>query len=345
MYFNGKIRSESFNRLKSFLVNPGYFSVFVGGPRGSGKTFAIEHAYQQLKNETKKGDQVSLKSMRIIGPTDIDDSVESIQQIFTDTENGILVLKDIADFSEAQQNILFRAMQTSDGTLGLKKKVFIRLVFVSSYPVEDLRSGATNLKPLLWDRISQLIAVFPSFSEEPDSISIDFRNTWEKMKFGSIAKYKGLHYSPKIASWDRFLEKYATEFRGGFRDLDKLCILYFNYRIYIYKETRKISEEYEKRIVQYIRDDFFGKIQTKEKSIDELAEFRFNQNDSMKVMEAKFRYQVRRWAERLYGGIGKAEDALGLGSGTMKNYTQTKIAEAQKKSEIKGTVRGKRASR
>lgn len=335
-YFNSPRRKIAFEKLKVFMQNPGYFSVFVSGSRGTGKSFAIDNIFKGFSSLTKREKaENGLQSISNLSSSNFGNSENEISNVFANNENGIIVLNDIENFSEEQQDILFKAMETTDGRIGLSKKVFIRMIFTSSESIENLRSGKTSLKPVLWDRISQLLVEFPSFLQENESITKDFRNTWEKMNFQSFKTYGELTKYPNNTKLQMFIENNAGELKGGFRDLDKICILYFNYRIYIYGNARKIAEEKENSIVELVKQDFFGKLQTKEQSINELAVFYFEENEIMKVTEARFKLQLRKWAEKLYGGVGKAEKALGVGHGVFKYYNETKLNTERKKSEEK----------
>ena len=44
-------------------------------------------------------------------------------------------------------------------------------------------------------------------------------------------------------------------FEGGFRDLDKLACMYFNYRILFYEERKSILDDIERKIVESIKDE------------------------------------------------------------------------------------------
>jgi hypothetical protein len=333
-YFKAPLRKEAFEKLKVFLRNPGYFSVFVSGSRGTGKSFAIECVFEEFeKLDKKERVKQGLKAFKHYTSYTFGSSEKEISDVFKKNENGLIILNDIESFSQEQQEILFNAMKTSDGRMGLQKKVFIRLVFTSSESIENLRSGNTTLIPLLWDRISQLLVEFPSFEKEKNHIMTDFRNTWEKMKFNSLIQYGGLTKCPKNTKLELFIENNAGEFKGGFRDLDKLCILYFNYRIFFYGDARKIEESKEDKIVSFVKADFFGKLQTPEQARSELSVFYFEENKTFKVIEARFRHQLRNWAVNQYGGVGKAEKALGLGHGSLKYFSEKKVAAEQKKAE------------
>jgi hypothetical protein len=335
-YFGSPLRKIAFQKLKVFLYNPGYFTVFVSGGRGTGKSYAIESIFKEFESLNKEERKaMSLEHITNFSSSNFGFDEQQISNVFSKHKNGIIVLNDIENFTEVQQNFLFKAMETSDGKMGLSQKVFIRVVFTSSESIDDLRSGKTPLKPLLWERISQLLVEFPSFFQENDSVMKDFRNTWDKMNFQSLNNYKELAKYPNNTKLQMFVENNAIEFKGGFRDLDKICILYFNYRIYLYGNSRKIEEIKENKIVDFVKEDFFGKLQTKEQSLNELSVFYFEENETMKVMEARFKLQLRRWAEKLYGGVGKAEKAMGVGHGVFKYYNESKLNAERKKADDK----------
>jgi hypothetical protein len=124
-----------------------------------------------------------------------------------------------------------------------------------------LRNDADTLSLLLWDRISQLIIELPSFQGEGSNILTDFENTWKNMTYENIEEYKGLAVLPKLDVLRYFLELKHPEFVGGFRDLDKIACLYFNYRIFHYGEKRKIDSAIEELVFADVKQDFMGKTQ------------------------------------------------------------------------------------
>jgi len=153
------------------------------------------------------------------------------------------------------------------------------------------------------------------------------------MKFEEIPEYKSLAGLPKNDHLEKFLEDNADKFDGGFRDLDKLACMYFNYRIFHYADKRKIDEDIEKKVVESIKSDFFTKSQLQGSSGNEESVFQIRPGFKMDELLGQFKIQVRKWAKKEYHTIKKAEEKLGLGAGTMKNYVEGKVTKSQKTSK------------
>ncbi len=316
--FNGGTkRILAYNKLKVFLANPGKFCLIVLGSRGTGKHFAIEQAFAQINSNANK--ELCLGKLEFISSSNFPTNEGEIDNLFNEHSYQTIVVEDVENLTEEQQFLLFKGLSTTDGTFGISKKTNLRVVFTSSMDIEALREDKNQLQGYFWDRISQLVIVFPSFSDE-DNVIKDFYATWDKMSFQKTMGFEHFANAPQNTDLQKFLEDNVTKFQGGFRDLDKLACMYFNYRILHYGETKKLSENIEKQIVKDIKDDFFSKTQLHNNSGNELSLFQIQRGFSMLDLNAQFRIQVRKWAIKEYGTILKAEKALGLGAGTMKNY-------------------------
>ena len=196
--------------------------------------------------------------------------------------------------------------------------------------VDLLREGGKYLTGLFWDRISQLIVELPSYKQESESIIPDFKATWGKMNFKKNTEYNSFIGLPKNAYFEKFLEDNADKLEGGFRDLDKIACMYFNYRIYHYGEKRKIDDKIEKKIDESVKRDFFSKSQMQGSSGNDESVFYIRPGFTMDELNGQFKIQVRKWAKKEHGTIKKAEQKLGLGAGTMKNYVPGKVTKSQK---------------
>lgn len=325
-----KYRMEAFQKLKVFLKNPGRFCLIVLGSRGTGKSYAIEHAFEQIRSENDK--KLCLEYLHFIEPSYIPNDQDKFDKFLSNYENNTIVIEDVEDLSSEQEKLLFKALSTTNGMFGIaEKKYRIRIVFTSSKDSDSLREDGKYLTGLFWDRISQLIVEFPSFKQEGENIIKDFHSTWEKMTFENIKEYESLSGLPKNASLEKFLEDNAEKFEGGFRDLDKLTCMYFNYRIYHYGDKRKIEEIIEKKVVESIKSDFFTKSQMHGSSGNDESIFQIHEGFTMDDLLGQFKIQVRKWAKKKYHTIGMAEEKLKLGKGTMKNYVEGKVTKSQKK--------------
>ena len=311
-YFLGKSRKEAFDKLKVFIANPGRFSLIVLGSRGTGKRFAIEKAFEELNLKEEQG--LCLTSISFIEPINFPTSEDVLDELMKNNEDKTLIVEDVENLTLEQQRILFKAMSSTDGKFGIKEKYGVRIVFTSSKDIDALREDGNYLTGSFWDRISQLIVEFPSYKMEKESVVRDFRNTWEKMKFENIERYRHFADVPKNYTLEKFLEDNAEKFDGGFRDLDKLTCMYFNYRIYYYGEMEKIDEVTEKKVIQSVKNDFFSKSQMKGSSGNEASIFQIRPGFAMRDLLGQFKIQVRKWAKKEYGTIAKAEEALGLGN-------------------------------
>jgi len=329
--FNGKLRKEAFEKLKIFLANPGRFCLIVLGNRGTGKHFAIEKMFEEIK--TMNNTELCLEGIEFKEPKNIPNDEKEIDELLAKFENKTLVIEDVEELTSEQESMLFKVLSTTDGSFGINKKYKIRIVFTSNKDTDLLREDGKYLTGVFWDRISQLIVEFPSYKQESDSIVHDFKGTWNKMKFEEIPEYKSLAGLPKNDHLEKFLEDNADKFDGGFRDLDKLACMYFNYRIFHYADKRKIDEDIEKKVVESIKSDFFTKSQLQGSSGNEESVFQIRPGFKMDELLGQFKIQVRKWAKKEYHTIKKAEEKLGLGAGTMKNYVEGKVTKSQKTSK------------
>lgn len=323
MEVNGKLRKEAYEKLKVFLSNQGKFCLLVLGSRGTGKHFAIEKVFSEIKSEDNN---LCLKSLSFIAAEVFPDKSEEIDKILKENQCNTVVIEDIEELSAEQQRLLFNALSTTNGKFGISEKFDIRIVFTSSKDINKLRTNEDILLGYFWDRISQLIVELPSYKNEYEYVVKDFYSTWEKMKFENIdTVFAGV---PKNMKLQKFLEDNAEKFEGNFRDLDKLACLYFNYRIFHYGDKRKISDEIEKVVVDSVKTDFFSKSQLLNDNNNEFCVFRFEKGKSAKELQYSYEKQLKKWATKEYGTIGKAEIKLGLKNGTMKNYGKPRIKKA-----------------
>ena len=334
-YTGGAKRIEAFEKLKCFLANPGMFCLVVLGSRGSGKRFSIEKAFEYLKEsleeETQK--ELCLKGIKFVAALDFPNDKKELDELFKENISKTLVIDDFETLNEMQKLLLLDALSTVNGKFGISKKVDIRIVFTSSEKIGSLRTVSDATSLLLWDRISQLVVEFPSFQEEGSHILIDFRNTWKKMAFHKLEKYKQLADYPGLSQLEYFLQNRNAEFVGGFRDLDKIACLYFNYRIFHYGEKRKIDIAIEEKVFEDVKADFAGKTQMKEE--DETVNYLFDFNEvkpsdekrkhpTLDDYNIQFRIQFRKWLLDKHHTLSKAADNLDCSIHTLKNYKEKK---------------------
>jgi len=335
-FIGGQLRMQAYRKLKVFLANPGKFCLIVLGDRGSGKHFAIEKASREISTNADK--DLCLKDLKFIESISFPSDAKSLDKLFKDNEFNTIVIENVEDLTDEQQKLLFNALSTTDGTFGIGEKVNLRIVFTSSKDSDSLRKDKELILGLFWDRISQLIVEMPSFKIEGSEIVKDFNATWKKMKFEKTKGYEHLSKTPKNTKLEKFLEDNAEKFEGGFRDLDKIACLYFNYRIFHYNTGRKILEETENKVVKSIMDDFFSKSQLQGSSGNDESVFHFVNGLSHQELLGKYKTQLRRWAVKEHGTIAKAEQKLGFKPGSLKNYVDAKVTSKAKSLSSKSTT-------
>ena len=328
LFSGGALRMKAYNKLKVFLGNPGKFCLIVLGDRGTGKHFAIEKAFAEMSKDTSDG--LCLKDLKFYTPAQIPVRAEDIDKLCMNHEYQTVVIEDVERLTDEQQDLLFTTLSTIDGKFGVAKKYNLRFVFTSSKEIEELREDEKLIQGYFWDRISQLVVELPSYKTESENAIKDFQSTWKKMKFHKTEGFEHFASPPKNATMEKFLEDYAEKFDGGFRDLDKLACMYFNYRILHYRNSKRISEDTEKEIVNDIKEDFLSKSQLHSSSGNDLSMFQIRSGFSMDELNAQFRIQVRKWALLEYKTLSKAADKLKLGPGTLKNYVAGKATKMQR---------------
>ena len=320
-------RKEAYQKLKVFLANPGKFCLIVLGSRGVGKHFAIESVFEEITSTNKKH---CLEGLKFIDANDFPENAEKLNELFKVNSFKTVVIEDVEELTNEQQKLLFKALSTTDGTFGISEKFNLRIVFTSSKDIDKLRTDNDLLLGVFWDRISQLIVELPSYKKDAESIIQDFYCTWEKMRFENIKKYEHFSDTPKNAILEKYLEDNAGKFEGGFRDLDKIACMYFNYRIFHYGDGKKILDETEKKVVASVKEDFFSKSQMQGSSGNDESIFQFELGLTHQELLGKYKMQLRRWACKEFGTIQKAEEKLGFKTGTMKNYVATKVTKVHK---------------
>lgn len=339
-YTGGEKRIKAFEKLKCFLANPGMFCLVVLGSRGSGKHFSIEKAFNHLKEtlEEENRDELCLKEIKFIPSVEFPNDRKLLDKLFQSNISKTLVIEDFERLEELQKLLLLDALSTVNGKFGIAEKVGIRILFTSSEKIDSLRTVSDATSLLLWDRISQLVVEFPSFQEEGSNILIDFRNTWEKMAFHKLEKYKHLADYPGLTQLEYFLQNRNAEFVGGFRDLDKIACLYFNYRIFHYGEKKRIDTATEEKVFEDVKADFAGKTQMKEE--DETANYLFDFNEvkssnnkqypSLDDFNVQFRIRLRKYlTEYKKWSLSKAAANLECSIHTLKNYKEKKDSKVK----------------
>ncbi len=334
-FLGGPKRMLAFQKLKVFLGNPGKFCLIVLGGRGTGKHFSIEHAFKEISQNA--GLDRCLTQLEFWPSSKVPESTEDLDELFRTHQNQTLIIEDVEQLTRAQQDLLFAALSTSDGTFGIQEKFNLRIAFTSSKDPDALREDENLLVGQFWDRISQLVVSIPSYKDEPENVEKDFHATWRKMRFELTPGYEHFAPIPQNESLRNFLKVNAEKFEGGFRDLDKLACMYFNYRILKYATGKRILDDTEKEIVLEIKADFFHKSQLQSHSENDFSVFQIKPGFTMDDLIGQFKIQVRNWGKREYGTYSNAEKKLRLGQGTMKNWNTRRVTKAHKANFEKGT--------
>ena len=159
------------------------------------------------------------------------------------------------------------------------------------------------------------------------------------MKFHQIKEYEGLSSQPHLEGLSYFLKTKHSEFAGGFRDLDKIACLYFNYRIFHYGNEKRISNEIEEKVLADVKADFLGKTQMKddEPSADHIFDFNEvrpssenRKHPTLDDFNNQFRIQFRKWLLEKHKTLSKAASNLDCSIHTLKNYKEGRATKSKR---------------
>lgn len=296
-------RDKQVKLLKSYLTNPGRFSILVLGDRGVGKS----HWVKEIAKSFEKDGELGIKVKEVIGTYLNILKPDEIEKVFTDSNGKTLIIKDVELINKETQDILFQTLSTSNGKFGLREKnIECRIVFTSTFKIESLRDTERYLSHRFFDRIAQLIVKLPSYQDGNRSIFQDFKDTWKKMDFPDET------FPVQIKEW---LEAAGHKFYGNFRDLDKIAINWRNHQIFGLEEgkiEKKVKEDFEKYYHfpenQLENKDYFP--------IDDDADY-------YKEILPNFRSHIKRRALEIYNGdLKKALDKkpFGVSYRTMEKW-------------------------
>jgi len=291
------IRNESKKKLKYYLENPGYFSILILGDSGTGKTYILKELFNELEvNDDKVG---------YFYPFQIGESKKSINEIFT---KEYIVIKDAEGLSDIQQDIIFEALSTNDGKIGFdENKGLKRIIFISSYNVEQLRESKEHWSDKFWDRVAQLVVKIPSFKDFSSEIKNDFKSVWKKMNFKVYKKF------PEDVEFYEWLKNNCGTFAGNFRDLDKIAILWHQYRIMEYEKVeQKFKVDVETRIFRKVRKDFESFTHFPTQKADSSNIFEFEKGKTWEQIDRAFKSKFKKWAKENYGTIINATKELNM---------------------------------
>lgn len=312
-------------------MNPGRFSLLVVGSRGTGKRTAIQYCYKKAVGQWNMKQRRPLCLVEdaplFIEPDVLPSNPEDLDERLKHWDGKTVVILNVDELTSIQQTLLFKAMSTDNGNFGIKSKVYqVRMVFTSSKPLTLLRENENYLLGVFWDRVSQLTVSLPNYEQEPRNTVEDFKCVWQKMEFSQIPDVKGLGGFPRNAKLERFLEESAPKIAGGFRDLDKVAVLYFNYRLLYYGDQRKVIEEKEDEVAKSTINDFWN-LQLRSTEDDSLVNFRMDSKPSWSELHKAFKMQFRSWAINRFGSQGLAAKNLEIPLDTLKEYSERGLSK------------------
>ena len=285
-------RKKQIALLKSFLSNPGRFSILILGRRGTGKKIWIDKVIPEISKEN-----VVSVNAAICKP-----EKKFWEQKLKEANKGLLLVEDVELLTLDNQQILFEGLGTTDGKFGFESKIYeVRIVFTSSKHISSLRDTESYLNHKFFDRIAQLVVKFPDFNECGNFIDKDLKVTWEKFEFKTA-------YPILLENW---LKTNAQRLHGNFRDLDKLCINWNNYQIMGWLEEK---------IFNRIKIDFENYYHFPVAKKEALFEVHFSQDKTYKDTLDDFKKQYKAWAKEEFGSLRSAEKVLGVSKRTMDRW-------------------------
>lgn len=288
-------RQEAKSKLDFFIKNPGFFSILLLGDSGTGKSYLINQALKAIDSA----------EFEFYYPFEIGNTIEEVEKIF---EKEYIIIKNIEELTKNQQNILFKALSTADGKIGLGDNIgFKRIIFTSTFDVDQLRESREHLLDRFWDRISQLVVKVPSFRDFPSEILNDFKSVWKKMAFKEFPKL------PEDGEFSSWLKNNCQTFSGNFRDLDSIAILWHQYRIKEYGNSpQKFKSDVEARIFIKVRADFEEFTHFPTQKTDSSNIFEFEKGKTWEQIERNFRSKFKAWAKNEFNSIKEATEELNM---------------------------------
>lgn len=298
-----KERKEAIEKLESFLLNPGRFSVLVLGMRGTGKTHWLQEVQKYNSLEKHLKDLVAVNAA-LAKNSNQDYWQEKFQEAAE--KKKLLVIEDVEKLSQESQEILFEGLSTgAGGKYGFGKKEFeFRIAFTSTFDVKKLRDTEEYLSHKFFDRISQFVVKFPSYKDGIKSIWGDFQLSWEKMKFQKLDEMPGT----ELMTW---LESHSHELYGHFRDLDKIAINWHNYRI--------VGKD-ESEILGLVTQDFRELFHSPERKPELSTAFHIESSLDWDGNLQKFRRHFKEWVKVEFGSLRKGEERIGISHRTIERW-------------------------
>lgn len=292
-------RRKSVELLYWYLQNPGMFSILILGNAGVGKSHWVKVIQEDIAGDTACAEDVVEVNLSLADPTKT-----YWEKTLKEANGKILVIKELEKVGP-HDHLLFEGLSTSNGLYGFEKKEYsIRIVFTSSYSIDALRITEDLISHRLFDRISQLVVRFPSFDEANRGVWKDFKATWKKMNFSGRNKIPGQN----LRNW---LESSSHTLKGNFRDLDKIAILWHQFRL---------MEMPEEKILTSVLDQLQMYSAFPEQHTDLEDAFYFQKGKTKKQTEEEFKAAFKRWVKRTYGSLRKAAGPMQMSHRTMEKW-------------------------
>lgn len=294
-------RIKAVEKLEHYLLNPGRFSILLLGLRGTGKSHWLQIIQDGYQNE-----EVCLNGIVSINASLAQTERKYWNEIFEKAHKKLLVIDNVEKLSTECQDLLLEGLSTEKGAnYGFDKKEFnFRLVCTSTFDVTTLRDTEEHLSNSFFDRIAQLVVQLPSYQDIPSAIWNDFLLTWNKMSFMDNSDLPGDY----LKVW---LEKYAPNLHGNFRDLDKIAINWHQYRL---------MKEKEENILKFVRSDFNEFIHFPEHRSELPVAFYIEGNCTFEDNLKDFRRQYKKYLVSKYGTLRKGEKEAGKSYRSMERW-------------------------
>jgi len=283
------------------------FAILILGERGTGKTRLAEEKKQNKKfvdvNCASFTDN-SIAQSELFGHVKgaFTDAKNEKQGFFEKAQNGILFLDEIHHLSKLIQAKLMKAIQTDkENRFTITKhgsteeiKVKTTLIFASNNSIEQLRE---KLLPDFYDRITQLVIEMPPLREAKKDLPEALKGTWKHMRFNEFYDYnETIGKNSKLLNWLQTLE-----FRGNYRDLQKITI-YYNIFLDFDDKIKKLLKE--KTAFEFTKNQFEKYISFNEKTESERY---FDKDKTLKQIQNNFHKDLANWMIKTHGSAAKAE--------------------------------------